>query len=76
MVKGLTDYNTEVCDNLTQAYKNSCNNQIVLAESLDKKDVKICDKLIVENDERDYEKEFCIQEIAYIIEEENQQEIE
>ena len=28
----MTDYNTEVCDNLTQAYKNSCNNQIVLAD--------------------------------------------
>jgi len=66
---GLTDFDTKVCDNITDAYKISCNNQIVINEAQTKKDVKICDKLLSENEGEILEKEFCVNEIEYIIEE-------
>ena len=53
-----------------------CYNQIISAQSRDQKNATICDKLIEKNDGINSEKEFCIQELEYIIAEEKLKEEE
>ena len=66
---GMEEFDTTVCGSLSDVYKNSCNNQIIWEQARSEKDSKVCDKIIEENDEINGEKEFCINEIDYIIEE-------
>lgn len=73
---GYTNYDTEICKSISEVYRISCYNQIIFAQSRNQKNVTICDKLLEENDDIDSEKEFCIQEVEYIIEEEKLREKE
>jgi hypothetical protein len=64
----MLDYNTDICSNVSDAYKTSCINQIVIYESQETRDIKVCDKLLGDDEEMlDYDKQFCIEEIGYII---------
>lgn len=69
---GKKDFNTAICERLEWDYKISCNNEIVRLEAMEKKDIKICDKMIAINSndaEENYEASFCREEVGFLISE-------
>lgn len=54
-----------VCDNVSEAYKIQCNNDIINNIARSQLDEETCDD-IISYDDSEFEKQFCIEEVAFL----------
>lgn len=63
------NYDTTVCDELSDEFKNQCINIIVRQKAFNTKDADACDELIL-SEERESERDFCREEVEFEIQNE------
>ncbi len=64
----LKTWEVKTCDSLADWYIVECKNQIITSNAISSRDVSLCDDIITSDESFNYEKDFCIQEIAMQIE--------
>lgn len=70
---GKENFDVKVCEQLPEEFKIDCNNHIVHLQALDSRDTKICERLLWDEENLVFEKEFCSEEINFLIEEEKRE---
>lgn len=68
--KAIQASDSQICSGLDSDFRRSCENTVIQISAVANKDPSLCDGIVWFDDTDTMEKEFCIQEVQFMIEEE------